>query len=247
MEKYGTIYKNRAETSLEALQRFRQRENIAASMPLTYAGTLDPMAEGLLLILIGDECKKKSVYTKLDKTYEVEILFGVSTDTGDLLGLISNMTESSSPEPIVTQELLDVFVGKKTKSYHPFSHKKVSGKPLFQHAKDGSLGEIEMPTKEIEIGNIELFGPREIAAERLEKEVLEDIARVRGDFRQNEIITSWQAFFKKAPEKFHLLKIVVTCSSGTYIRSLTEEIGEELKAPTLTYTLKRTRIGEYSL
>lgn len=72
------IYKHIGETPLEALERFRREQGIAADVPMTYAGRLDPMAEGLLLILLGEECKNKEKYLGLDKEYEVEVLFGIT-------------------------------------------------------------------------------------------------------------------------------------------------------------------------
>ena len=90
MEKKSIIvYKNLGETPLECLERVRSEQGIADDIPMTYAGRLDPMAEGLLIILIGEECKNKEKYLGLDKTYEFKILVGFSTDTYDLLGMIN--------------------------------------------------------------------------------------------------------------------------------------------------------------
>ncbi|MEY2671815.1 MAG: tRNA pseudouridine synthase tRNA pseudouridine55 synthase, partial [Candidatus Parcubacteria bacterium] len=46
------------------------------NLPMTYAGRLDPVAEGLLLVLVGDDCKEKDKYLDLNKEYELSILFG---------------------------------------------------------------------------------------------------------------------------------------------------------------------------
>ena len=62
-------------------------------------GRLDPLAEGVLLILIGDECKNKEKYLGLDKEYEVAIIFGISTDTGDALGLATKEVPSHEVRP----------------------------------------------------------------------------------------------------------------------------------------------------
>ena len=92
MEKRVIIYKKVGETPLEALENFRTKRLDEGhveyrNIPMTYAGRLDPMAEGDLLILIGEECKKKDAYLGLDKEYEVEVLFGIETDTHDVLGI----------------------------------------------------------------------------------------------------------------------------------------------------------------
>ena len=93
METICTVYKKRGETPLEALENLRLKENIAPEVSMTYAGRLDPMAEGLIIILVGDAFKEenKKKYLGLDKTYELEILVGFDTDTHDLLGLVQNI------------------------------------------------------------------------------------------------------------------------------------------------------------
>ncbi len=84
------IYKNIGETPLEAIDRLRKKRPDFGVLPMTYAGRLDPLAEGLLLVLVGDDCNKKDEYLGLSKEYEMEILFGFQTDTYDLLGLLEN-------------------------------------------------------------------------------------------------------------------------------------------------------------
>jgi len=93
-QSYEKCHYNRKEyrrNSSRALNRTRKLEQIDAKTPLTYAGRLDPMAEGVLIILVGDECKKKQKYLGLDKEYEIEVLFGLETDTQDILGVIKRI------------------------------------------------------------------------------------------------------------------------------------------------------------
>ena len=80
-------YKNIGETPLECLERHRKERSIDKDIPMTYAGRLDPMAEGLMILLVGEECKNKDKYLGLDKTYEFKILVGFSTDTYVFLSL----------------------------------------------------------------------------------------------------------------------------------------------------------------
>ncbi|KKR79021.1 MAG: tRNA pseudouridine synthase B [Candidatus Nomurabacteria bacterium GW2011_GWA2_40_9] len=83
------LNKKEGETPLSALSLFRDKHKIYKDIPMTYAGRLDPMASGLLIILAGEECKNKEKYLNLDKEYEFEILFGFQTDTYDILGKIT--------------------------------------------------------------------------------------------------------------------------------------------------------------
>ena len=106
-------------------------------------------------------------------------------------------------------------------------------------ARDGI--DFEPPTKEIEIYNLEILEEREIKKEDLQKEILEKIDLVKGDFRQVEIKTTWQELLIGAPEKFQITKFKINCSSGTYVRSLANEMGG------IAYSIKRTRVGEYTI
>jgi len=80
-----SVYKKYGETPLECLKKLKNRP---LKVPMTYAGRLDPAAEGLIITLFGDQCHKKDEYTSLPKEYTLQILFGFSTDTYDLLGLV---------------------------------------------------------------------------------------------------------------------------------------------------------------
>ena len=89
MQKYAVVEKAVGETPLQALERFRALHGELDQIPMAYAGRLDPMASGKLLILIGEECKQQERYHALDKEYEFEVLFGIGSDTGDVLGRLS--------------------------------------------------------------------------------------------------------------------------------------------------------------
>src|SRR4051812_44164193 len=98
------------------------------------------------------------------KEYSFEVLFGVQTDTFDILGLPSVVSSSLSLElPPMPQDLSDQvkkiateMIGKQNQSYPPYSSARVNGKPLFQWARDGKLDQITIPTVDIEIFSLEL-------------------------------------------------------------------------------------------
>lgn len=138
------IHKNLSETPLECLERTRALQDIAANVPMTYAGRLDPMASGKLLILVGEECKDKEKYLGLDKEYEIEVLFGVTTDTGDMLGLINEVRPSLNTR----SDLVDKFIGKFTQVYPAYSSKTALSRQA--SSKDSSTTSLEVancPTK----------------------------------------------------------------------------------------------------
>ncbi|MDQ3244755.1 MAG: tRNA pseudouridine(55) synthase TruB, partial [bacterium] len=88
VKSFYLLNKKEGETPLEALESFRVKAKIGKEVKMTYAGRLDPMASGLLIILAGEECKNKEKYLRLDKEYNFEVLFGFATDTYDILGKV---------------------------------------------------------------------------------------------------------------------------------------------------------------
>ncbi|MDD5357518.1 MAG: hypothetical protein PHS53_05265 [Candidatus Pacebacteria bacterium] len=240
------FWKRRGETPLEALERLRKERPEFSGEKMTYAGRLDPLAEGVLIVLVGEECKEKEKYLGLPKEYEVDVLIGIETDTYDLLGKVTKVGEGTVDENF--EKLLKIFVGKHTQSYPPFSSKTVGGKPLFALAKSGELDEIEIPTKEIEIYSIKLLEKYEISVGNFLLKISDDISRVKGDFRQKEILELWQKTLSKLPDQnFPVIKIRVSCSSGTYMRSLAQKLGRKLGTGALALNIVRTKVGEYSL
>lgn len=261
------INKKLGETPLEALERTCAEHDLGPKTPLTYAGRLDPMAEGLLVVLVGEECKRKTEWLGLDKVYETEFLLGAETDTHDVLGVVRGVEGRETIAASQTdlnisraqfETVLRTFLGKRTQAYPAYSSKPHRGRPLFALARAGKLpAEDEMPSREIEIYSIEVVGERQLSATELEKQILEKIARVKGDFRQAEIVAAWQEFFRKnqigrknggADDcHFQLFALRIYCSSGTYIRSLAHEVGKRLGAGALTFSIKRTKIGTFTL
>lgn len=225
MENILKLYKNLGETPLQCLERFRAENSEYEDVPMTYAGRLDPMAEGLLIVLTGEECKKKDDYLGLDKEYIFEVLLGFQTDTYDILG-IPKIGEKKDFD-------IKSFIGKRIQEYPAYSSR------TFQMARDGV--DFEPPTKEIEVFDIEMLEEREIGREVLLSEILERIDLVHGDFRQEEIKSAWKNILENAPEKFQIAKFKINCSSGTYVRSICHQMGG------IAYSIKRTRVGGYEI
>ncbi len=232
------VNKQEGETLASLLERVRAERSLPKEIPLTYAGRLDPMAEGLVLVLTGEMCKKKDEYLGLDKTYEFEVLFGVSTDTFDVLGLLEEVKEYL-PSDAEIREKIQKIKQVTVFNYPLFSSKTVAGKPLFTYAKEGILPD-ELPTMKGEIKNLELKVIREGTFEGLIKNKIEIIKKVEGDFRQEEIITGWQNFLQKNKDKKCIIaKFEANVSSGVYIRTLATMLGG------LAYSIKRIKIESF--
>lgn len=242
------VYKYEGETPLEALEKARILEGIAPEVPMTYAGRLDPMAEGLLMVLVGDECKHKEDYLGLDKVYEFEILVGFATDTADILGLVTaSISDIPSDVEVLLANTIPSFVGKQVQSYPAFSSKTSGGVQLFALAKENVLPEV-LPSHGIEIYSLEIFGSRSVSKEQLQKDAVNRIGKVSGDFRQDEIISKWSEVFSVSPLKeFTIIQCRAHVSSGTYIRQFVTDISVKIGIPLVTYSIKRTKIGDRSL
>jgi tRNA pseudouridine55 synthase len=269
------FYKNMGETPLSALERLRKEQPEYLHMPLTYAGRLDPLAEGLLIILAGEECMKKDEYTLLPKEYEVKVLFGFETDTYDVLGLINTESSFGTEFPSahiiscwkfdllgssacarlpgtqclhsLSETLQNNFIGDIDQAYPPYSSRTVNGKPLFQWAREGRLNEIEIPNHKVHVESIEIKKVETITEEKLHKYIQKVVALVKGDFRQDEILKKWGEALVGKQEEYQVVTLRISCSSGTYVRSIAYDLGRTLGVPALALHIKRTKIGDFKI
>lgn len=253
---YVVIHKERGETPLEAIGRLQAERPELASLPAAYAGRLDPMAEGKLLVLLGDECKRQEAYTGLDKEYIVEVLLDFATDTGDALGLPSYASRETHPSRRAARAALAALTGTHIVPYPAFSSKTVAGKPLFLYALEGALGTIDIPEHDETIHAIKLLFRKRVPGALLRDRLDELLAVVPrsdepskelgADFRQDVIRAGWRTLLTSIPEReFTVLRLRVACASGTYMRTLAERLGALLDTSALALTIRRTRVGTY--
>lgn len=250
IKKIIIVNKKEGQTPLQALELFRAQNQAYADLPMTYAGRLDPMASGVLVLLAGEKTKEKEKYLALEKEYEFEVLFGFATDTYDILGKVTNLSHS-------VDKLLDVklkqlilenlkyFTGKFVQKYPMYSSKTVDGKPLFTYARGGR--EVEAPEREVYVKSLQFIKMRKITHQKLLVNIEKRIAKVEGDFRQKEILKIWQKKLNSGHSVSTIASFKIKCSSGTYVRSIANALGGKLKIPALAYSIKRTRVGRYKI
>lgn len=245
------LYKARGETPLQRIERFRKVNPEYKNIPLSYAGRLDPMAEGVLVVLAGEANKDRGQYLNLDKEYTFDILFGFSTDTYDLLGVLDAAVTRASHKPVRTPLLMEYIAqlpGEQAQKYPPFSSKPLEGQPLFVHARKGELNKFELPEHRIEIFSASLVGMRRMTNEELLTEIQDAIGIVKGDFRQERILRLWEDSLRVLYGiSFDIATVSVHCSSGTYVRSIAHELGERMGIPSLAMRIVRTRAGKYKV
>ncbi len=224
---------------------------------MTYAGRLDPMAEGVLLVLSGDAIAEKQKYLDLPKTYTFQILWGFETDTLDILGKVSNIGCLTVPEELKIREVLEKSIGKFEQKYPVYSSKPVNGTPMFQLAREGKLEELQTQTHEVELISAEFISRHTISSELLLQYIVAKVNLVTGDFRQKEIIEKWQDTVSRTPLDipvaeqstlqdfaFTIDTIEVVVGSGFYVRQFVADLAEKLGTVAITFHIKRTKIGE---
>jgi tRNA pseudouridine55 synthase len=241
------LHKPEGSTPLACIEAYRKEHPEYAGIKLAYAGRLDPMAEGVLLVLVGNDCKNRGHYEQCTKIYEITVLLGVATDTGDILGLVTDY----SKQIITTSntQLLHAVsscLGRRQQRFPVYSSKVVSGHPLFWWARHGRLSEIIVPTHEIDVYSIDIIGCSLWNTSDEVKRICQRIAAVSGNFRQPAIAKRWKDTCSTMPNMLTQVELRVSCSSGTYMRELAVEIGEQLGLHACAYTIVRTRIGSYS-
>lgn len=230
-------------TPLQALEEYKRKHSKMERVPMSYAGRLDPMAEGLLLVVYGDALKQKKAYMNLDKEYAAEFLFGISSDTYDILGIIQE-SHNSFPEKTEILNALKKLEGMRHIHLPPYSSYRIKGKALFSWAREKKLNHITIPKKKMAVYEISSIRIGKISGNVLKNRVGKKITRVSGDFRQDAALRSWEKVRKR---EFVVAKATIQCSSGTYIRSLANLIGKKIGTGAILLSLTRTKIGKYRL
>ena len=272
MEKVINLYKSRGKTPLETIEDFRAAYKEYNNEKITYAGRLDPMAEGVLLALLGEETKNREAYTSLDKEYVFEWIFGLSTDTYDLLGLVKessetgfdflrnasaltcrsdaagSVLENQNQFPKILKEFFAEQKGKFIQKYPPFSSKVVNGKSLFSLAKGGRIKTEDLPSHEVEIKESEYLGNTILKKSDLENFIKKTVSSVSGDFRQKQILTDWKNRLGKSDrEEYIVHKARLVVGSGFYVRQFVYDIGRKFNTGAVTFSILRTRVGIYKI
>ena len=255
MPKYVVLEKQVGQTPLQAVEAFKAANSEYAELPMAYAGRLDPMASGQLLVLIGEECKKQEEYHSLDKEYQFEILLGSASDTGDVLGLVDWGQETNITE-VELKSVAKSLTGPLSLPYPKFSSRTVKGKPLHMWTLEDRLDEIDIPSADTTVYKLKLTGLRRESVSRIYEDAsrkIESIAPVTEeskalgrDFRRSEVRVAWRVWLEHHRDlSVQVATLTCVASSGTYMRSLAEEIARRLKVSGLAYSIHRSKIGVY--
>lgn len=243
------VYKSLGATPLQTLDALRVEFPDLAAEPMTYAGRLDPMAEGVLVVLTGDDRYRAKEFQQLDKTYQVTFALGFCSDTGDVLGMVERRGSevhdefARSLKEHVQANVERVLLGEHDVVMPVYSSYVVQGKPLHVWAKSHRLHEIVVPRRVMRVDAVRTGEITSLSREVFLDSVFEKIAKVSGDFRQAEILERWARVARGSGEVM-LVSCELDVQSGTYIRSLAGVLGAYLGVGAIVYRLVRTRVGE---
>ncbi len=241
------VYKEKGFTSHDVVAKLR---GILRQRKIGHTGTLDPDAEGVLPICLGSATKLCDMLTDTSKTYQTTMLLGCVTDTQDISGKILCEKEVSVTEEEVRNAILS-FVGQYDQIPPMYSAKKINGKKLYELAREGK--ELERPACQVEIYSITIDKiqlPKQIppmySAKKINGKKLYELAR---EGKELERPACQVEIYSITIDKIQLPKVTMTvsCSKGTYIRTLCHDIGAKLSCGACMTELLRTRVSIFSL
>ncbi|MCA9308590.1 hypothetical protein KC980_03685 [candidate division WWE3 bacterium] len=234
------VWKKVGESTHVIAHQIAQKYGVLTS----HTGTLDPMAEGVVIILTGEERLKKYEYAHWLKTYEFTMIFGIDTDSYDGLGF-PTLCSTTPFARTQLEEVLKSFNGSYTQTVPPYAAIKVKGKPLHWYARNNLLNTIELPTRSGDLSNIKLLDFYELELSKITHRVLNNIASVVGDLRQEEVSNAW-AKLSTVYKNFYAAQITVTTTKGLYVRGLAVDIAKRLCTYGFVLELIRTKNGDYT-
>lgn len=227
------VNKPRGVTSHDVVDRVRA---LTGEKRVGHAGTLDPLAEGLLIVLIGREMtRRQAEFMAGEKEYVATITLGATSLTDDAEGTIQPTTYDEQPTTAEIEAVLRSFIGDIEQVPPAYSAIKVRGRKAYELARSGIGPKLE--PRRVHIRKIELLDYRPNDGTTDSNNAPFHLPRLR------------QGFDGQASSIFHLPQVTlrVTCSKGTYIRSLARDIGEALGCGAYLSGLTRTRSGDFSL
>jgi tRNA pseudouridine55 synthase len=213
----------------------------------THTGVLDPLAEGVIIVLLGDERYQKLDHSGWLKEYEFEITYGLATDSFDGMGVAIKTDFTKKVEQSYLENVLKSFVGPYSQKVPLYSAKKVGGQRLFMYPKLG----MQPPELPIKTGRIHAIDLQEFSESTIHTKVKDAVEKVKsikqGDFRQQEILNAWSAFLASTQDTIvETAKVRVVMTRGLYVRSLCQDIAHKTDKPAFVSSLVRTKNGRFS-
>ena len=191
-------------TSYDVIRRLKKI--MQEKIKIGHAGTLDPFASGLLIILLGKGTKMMETFHTYEKVYEVEALLGFSTDTQDIEG--KEMEKYSGTKKPQKEDIVKIieekFLGDIFQKPPMYSAKRIKGERAYSLARKGEY--VDLEPKKIRVSQFEVY-----------------------------------------EYEYPILRCKIRCSTGSYVRTLIHNLGEELGTYATSKNLRRISIGSFNV
>ncbi|MEM6997677.1 MAG: tRNA pseudouridine(55) synthase TruB [Patescibacteria group bacterium] len=184
-------------------KELRQQAGERRKLKVGHCGTLDPLATGLMVIMVGSYTKRSQELTKLDKVYEVEMMLGSNSTTADAEGELTEVSDMQ-PEKEEVVKTIESYIGGIMQTPPAYSAIKINGQRAYKLARAGK--EVKLQPRPVTIHSISNIG-----------------------------------------YSYPRITFTVHVSSGTYIRSLVQDIGSDLSTGAYMSALRRTKVGNFDL
>lgn len=212
------VYKPRGWTSNDVVQKIKHS---CGFKKVGHAGTLDPLAEGVLLVLTDGDTKRQGEFMGLKKEYLVKIAFGYESDSHDLGTPLrptgKNIADSLTHEALST--MLVKYIGKIQQQVPAYSAVHVEGQRLYKVVRGDVSMSLPLPYKEVEVFDINICS----------------------------LINNDQLNYPDLKTICTTAELQVSCGKGTYIRSLVRDLGKDLGCGAVAVSLIRVKIGGYNI
>jgi tRNA U55 pseudouridine synthase TruB len=203
------------ETMNDVISRFKREYFLRNEEKVSFAGRLDPLAFGKIILLTKSDKYEQYKFCNFDKIYSFSVLHDFQTDTYDVMGLVTDFKEFN--EIIIEEPTLI------NQSYPPYSSKtiNVNGKmtKLWELAKENKLSDKLIPTKDVNIYYVKKITEQEIKGIDLYNLICNNINKVNGNFRQIEIKDKWLKIIN-FDNIYNVSDYETKISSGGYVRSI---------------------------
>ena len=239
-EKVFPWWKRYGETIRETRERFLLFHPELRELPVRYEGRLDPLAEGVILFVLphGEEGTLRS----LEKKYEVDVLLGIRTDSGDILGVVEEVLPLSLKNedvPLVQREVYENLEGCHLLPIPLYSSPHI--KELREKGyKEGEFSKREMCFRELQSETLPSIGSGELF-----EFIRRWVSSVPGDFRQQKILSRWGRIIPLITNELPLVQFSFRANSGAYVRSFIAEFTRQTRIPATSLRIRRVMMGKW--
>jgi len=210
---------------------FLKKELGLKKLKVGHAGTLDPLATGLLILCTGKFTKRIEEIQTQKKEYTGIITLGATTPSFDLEQSFDQEFSTSQITEKTITEVAQSMIGEQLQTAPVHSAKKIDGKRAYEYARSGE--EVKIKSNLIHIYSFEILG---VSAQ------IDDLKDVIKDYKPNSSINLNSSYNKGLHVKFK-----IACSKGTYIRSIARDFGIKLNSGAHLSELRRTKIGDFDV